>query len=315
MKSALPAGFEPRSLAESIAEAIINNEFFLLVEGVDDIPIYEKLLCEIVNDYNVQCFSNLSDYGVGCDALISTVENLTKTEPSIAVKKIWGAIIDLDSRFFRGTIPTHPQVTTLSRYSIENFFVNKESIVAILKTTTKCGDLAETAAEHIMSAVIPTLQNLSIATAEAILHGVYEEYCGFCSFSTSVDTIKNKPDIRNSLEEWSDFILEQSRDVGFHQTVEDVLKFTKGKWLLNYFLAESIKKIRELHADCKDGSVFRCKSCNAGKYDCCQYKMQIGIDTKIGRGIVTSNFNPRTLEEVMISLSRLTGVSIGDRCN
>lgn len=261
-----------RSLSEHIAEALICKEIFVLVEGVDDIPIYEEILSRIKKDHYVESFSNLSDKGCGCDCIIEAITEYHKnTLDHSKYAYDWIAILDRDIRHIRGTIPNHKNIFVLKSYSIENYFINKTTIECILRTCTNCGTLSTKAAEEIYIDIISDTDDLLTITAEAILNGLYRDYCGYTKFSLKWGAVsKNKSTIHN-LSEDKEFILKNAQDIGFPKSNQDILQTAKGKWALKWFSEKIAKRIEDALTLCGHNTIPICQSCTAGNHTECRF--------------------------------------------
>ena len=110
--------------------AIMSKTPYVIVEGVDDIHIYEEIaksaqvLCEV---YSVEMLEGLVGGNDGVIQAMESIESLNMPEGKSAKEFILG-IIDCDARYYRGEMPVLESVLSLSVYSIESHFVSKFSI-------------------------------------------------------------------------------------------------------------------------------------------------------------------------------------------
>ena len=187
---------------ELLNEAIMSGTGIIIVEGIDDVPFYEKLFSDTTNEIEVYAAENVlfdkdgvtTSCGEGCDGVLRCLELADIDSESIDIEKYLLGIIDKDVREYRGQTINNPAILTLKHYSFESHFVNKETAKYLINISTRATDklLQHHELDNIYNRVMDSVSNLYYISLEALKNSCVTAYSGSIGYSDSIESIKNR---------------------------------------------------------------------------------------------------------------------------
>lgn len=258
---------------ELLQAAIMGETLIIIVEGYDDIAIYERLAKSAGIDCEIFASENILTKIEGCSGVIKNYEIIEVSAPTIKIDKYVLGIIDRDSRFYRGEMPQKDGILVLNYYSIESHFVNSEVMHEIITSITNATDtLCSTSdAIKIFERIKIRLGYLYYLSLEALRNACEPEYSSLAGYGDKVRALigKSIPEAVTSKSSELDLFAAQFE---ITNQWEDLLLVCKGKWLLEMFLVEVISEIKELPANCRNGVITKCQYCIGQVVEKCLYK-------------------------------------------
>ncbi|WP_318475554.1 DUF4435 domain-containing protein [Photobacterium leiognathi] len=254
----------------------------IIVEGVDDIPIYDELVNNIEHDYKVFAVENLEGFNAGCDGVISAMNYIDALPRSRHdYEKFIIGIIDKDVKDFRNEIPDNKYIFPLKYYSMESHFICKDLIIDLVKYSTKTtASLRDLQLENlIFEKIMTSLNNLYYISLDALYGSLDSNYKSDISYSATVGRFKD-PVLLNKIELKKTQLQEFADSKGISFNIESMKKFIKGKWLLDVFCIEFEKKLKELPLECTSGAIQSCQCCISEAEEKCLYKIKEGVNHK-----------------------------------
>lgn len=280
------------------------GEQVLIVEGVDDVTLYENMFKE--KNYTIYAVETIekmdSDdceyYKAGCDGVKKAIEDLIANEANNTdgLKKCILGIVDKDVSDFRGELFESDIVVNLKHYAIESHFINPDSVYRLLKEHTKSGSrlINRELAQQIYSEIIDELEVLYLITLDSLKGAIDRHYTSIFGYSASDECYKNLNKM-NQVQSIKDELLVFAEEQNLTLDESLLLNVTKGKWALSALCDFLNKKIKELTQKCLSNEVPQCQFCRVGEHKHCMYKLKDGITTKT---LKTLAFNLHDLDSL-----------------
>ncbi len=267
---------------EILNESIITGVPAIIVEGIDDITIYDEIASKVSFDVEIYAVENIDGYTEGCEQVISAIENLnTLPSSSYELSNHILGIIDKDVRDYRQDIPEVEPLLVLNYYSIESHFISRIVIANILNLTCKVNrDLVtEKLCDLIMSEIEIKLLALYYFSLESLRKSLEPGYSASFSYSYSsgrIHDIQVKQEILAKQHDLDRFAASH----GLTPCIDTLKGISKGKWLLDVFSFELLVSINGLQARCKESAIDSCKFCITQAFDKCLYRIKEGYIKK-----------------------------------
>lgn len=259
--------------------AIMSKTPYLIVEGVDDIGLYEAIArsaavnCEV---YSVEMIDGLAG---GNNAVTNAMDilNSLSLAPGKNVANYVLGIVDRDARYYRGEMPTLSSILCLDFYSIESHFASKSAIKSIINKITRISSKDEIDIDVIFHAIENNLSDVYYFSLDALKNAVDPTYQSVVGFSSNIgrrkdaNTISKLQALKNDLDMFAaSFNLCASMAV--------MRKFVKGTWLLSAFSDELYKEIEPLVKKCKSNLIKQCRMCELDVKSPCLYQIRDGFN-------------------------------------
>jgi hypothetical protein len=294
---------------ELLNEAIITGIPAVIVEGIDDISIYDEIARKVPFDVEVYAVENIDGFTEGCDQVISAIEELNTL--SISTHKLSDhvlGVIDKDVRDYRLEIPEIEPLLVLNSYSIESHFVSKNIIANILNLSSKVNRelVNDELCELIMDEIAIKLSDLYYFSLESLRKSLDSEYIESFSYSFSVGRINDQMAKQEVLAKQNDLDT-FAASYGLTPCLDTLKSITKGKWLIDVFASELVVSITGLKTKCREGSIDSCKSCIAQAYDKCLYRIKEGFTKKTIKSLALTNVEGVEFDYIVDRISDIKG--------
>lgn len=278
MISHLPVGltFEADELLNS---AIMNKLPVIIVEGCDDIPIYERLALDMGRDCEVYASENILSGKAGCSGVLEHLTTIRDNSEGMDISPYILGVIDRDARYYRGDIPSDNALLVLEFYSIETHFVSSEAVRFLVERTTRAtGHLtSEADAAIIFESIKSELEKLRVFSLEALRKACDQGYDACIGYGDKVRAVLrsgHEDSLRGKEADLEAF----GAAIGVEDGWGGLLAICKGKWLLEVFIDEFKKQVALLPQFCADGLISQCQSCLRQVHKNCLYKMTANFD-------------------------------------
>jgi len=253
--------------------AIMTKVPVLIVEGVDDIPIYERISMAASVNCDVYASETLAGGLEGCTGVINNIAEIRNISGNIPIENFVIGIIDRDVRFYRNEIPDDPAVFALDYYSIESHYISACSIEYLVPRFTKATKklIKPETADNIYQSLCSGLSFLYYVSLEALRNACELDYVGEFGYSMSIKAILNKNLDKKLLEKQT--ILDVfAKSLGLSFSMDTLLKICKGKWIIEIYSDLLYEAIKNLPASCMDATIPQCQSCSNNEPNKCLYK-------------------------------------------
>ncbi|NBD28008.1 DUF4435 domain-containing protein [Paenibacillus glycinis] len=269
------------TIGQIMAKARMTNRPIIIVEGTDDVPIYEKIVRISGKNIEVKAIENIYGYSEGCESVITCIQDaqgkFNESEENI---KYLRGIIDRDVRPFRGEdLLNFKGLFILKYYSIESHFITVNHAEFLLrKILVSDNALNSDIVSYIMSDLEEVYQQLFLISLEALKVACDSNYHGVVSYGFSEGQVTREQSLRTIMSQIylkKEFLESFSEELNLSQ--DDFRLIIKGKWLLEAFAISVFKKIQALSDHCRDRSLAnlsQCQYCETGKLHLCHRKIQ-----------------------------------------
>ncbi|MCX8755555.1 DUF4435 domain-containing protein [Vibrio parahaemolyticus] len=273
---------------ELLNEAIMTETPILLVEGVDDIPVYESIFNLVGKNAEVYAAEVIKEGSDGCRGVIGCIESLREEIPDFDIKPFLLGIMDRDARYYRGEIPQDEALLVLEAYSIESHFVTKEATRHVIKSMTRVTErlLTEEQKNNIHNKLKDSLQDLFYTSLEALKNACIEDYEAKFGYSANLHQIKNQ-NLNTFRVEEREALDQFAAEKGITNSWEDLLKICKGKWLMHEFCSLLREEVNSLTTKCRHSEVSQCQFCMIEAFDKCLYKVISNLNTNMIQNTIT----------------------------
>ena len=259
--------------------AIMSKTPYVIVEGVDDIRVYELVAvsahspCEI---YSVNMIEGLAGGNDGVIQALEIIESLSMPVGKCAEHFVMG-VIDRDARYYRGEMPNLASILSLKEYSIESHFVSKFSIKPAIDKLTRISSTVKIDVDLIYSIIEGNIDDVYYFSLEALKNAIDPNYQSTVGYSSNAgrrkdeNTVKELQARKSQLDAFAAYYELTPR-------IDSLRKFVKGKWLLIAFAEELFKEIEQLVAKCKRAAILQCRMCELDNTAPCLFQLRIGLN-------------------------------------
>ncbi|MGG4481269.1 hypothetical protein [Paenibacillus illinoisensis] len=266
------------SIRQLISRARFQNKPLIIVEGRDDVSVYERLARKVGKDCHIRAIETIPQYGEGCEHVKKFIRNAQSiiSESNVNEKYLLG-VIDRDASFFRGEDNSHLKcLLILEAYSYESHYVTRNHTQFIIESIVHS---MQNINSHVVDFVESDLQSdyedLYYISLEALSNACIKDYEGLIGYSSSYGQIRtNKVSILEELTPKKEQLEEFASLRGLDK---NSLKYiAKGKWLMDMYIDSIFKKIEALQAACSDEvePEITCPYCLAGKREKCDWTLK-----------------------------------------
>ncbi len=266
-----------------ISLAIMSNEPVVLVEGIDDRPIYIRIASVAKVKVDIYPIENIENYSEGCDSVIKCVNYLQPrySERVENDKRVVG-IIDRDVRPYRDLMPHEIDYRNLvglfilQHYSIENYFVTRQNAGRLLTKITFAtpDDLSDELTNFLERDFVENeVEKLWFLSIEALKKACDERYDAVCQYGNDrVKDAKSRGELFSEVQQKSNELERFAQTMGISKS--DYKKIIKGKWLLHVYVQKLNFKIHALQQDCRNGLIPMCQACKVDNFSKCFYRLK-----------------------------------------
>ncbi|MDW2779760.1 hypothetical protein [Pseudomonas sp. BEA3.1] len=279
MIAELPEGlkFEADELLNS---AIMSKVPVVIVEGCDDIPIYERLALSVGRECEIYASENILSGKPGCFGVIEHLDTIRSNSDGMDISPYVLGVIDRDARCYRDEIPVDGALLVLNLYSIESHFVSSEAVRVLVERTTRATNNLTTVedAEKLFDGIKVELEKLYLYSLEAMRKACDRGYEGRFGYSDRIKAILNSGHEQGLLAK-KDELEAFAQSKGITSDWSGLLAVCKGKWLLEVFIDEFKRQVGLLPGFCGSGEINKCQSCVRAIYKNCLYKVTANFDS------------------------------------
>lgn len=272
---------------ELLNEAVMGERPLVIVEGFDDIRLYEEFSKEVNLDCKIVASENILNKGEGCSGVISNINLIESVSGGVDVSKYVLGVIDRDARYFRRDMPESKLILVLKLYSIESHFVIEGVVGRILSSVLNANDdlLKKIDVEEVYRDISSKLMVLYEVSLEALKKACVKDYAAEVGYSSRVRSVfcdGSYQKIMNKKSELDDFAAQNniSKDWGGLRLI------CKGKWLLDFFCDHLYEYIDSLPDLCANKKLTQCQYCSNGNNLKCLYRWREKYQSYHLRGMV-----------------------------
>ncbi|EKN3726133.1 TPA: hypothetical protein ACPZRY_002212 [Yersinia enterocolitica] len=293
-------------ISEVLNEAIMTKIPTIVVEGIDDVKIYDCIAKTVNKNYFVIPIECIDGFSEGNEHVIRAMNQVSILPSSkYGYENYIVGIIDKDVRDFRHDIPINRLIFPLTVYSIESHFVNNEAILLFISELTRATrDLINSDLERfITDKLLENFEDLYLMSLEALKGAIDKEYLAEFSYSFNEGRII---DIKNisSIRKKKTALLSFANDLGINYNLETLKRISKGKWLLFLFCYTLEKTINKLPEKCQEHKITSCRVCITDIKKCL-YKIKDGITHKTLKSILMNKVDLNEFDYIRNKLNSM----------
>jgi len=253
--------------------AIMTKIPILIVEGIDDVPIYERLSISVNIDCDVYASGNIACNTEGCNGVLDSIKEIRSFSQNIPVENFIIGIIDLDVRPYRNELPTDPAIFPLHYYSIESHYINASSVEFLVPRFTNATNrlIKSETIYSMFDSICTKLSFLYYVSLEALKNSCVQDYQGSIGYSKPIKAIVNQG-LHLSVLEKRDQLDAFASSLGLSCSLETILKICKGKWIGEIFSDALYQSISELPENCLKSKIPQCQCCENNEPNKCMYR-------------------------------------------
>lgn len=269
-------GIIPESLqyqaVELLNEARMTKTPVIIVEGRDDVPIYQRLAKNLKKKCEVYASENICIPEAGCAGVIKNITIIRDMAKGLDISQFILGIIDRDARFYRGELIEDEALLILNHYSIENHFITKESIKYIIEQATRATEdlLSDNDCDILFEEIKSELDVLYFCSLEALRKACERDYTSEFGYAEKIRSILKSGAIER-LNAKAESLAEFARGLGLEKNWTTILSICKGKWILQAFMDLVKAKLNKLPEYCRLNAISSCQFCVRKTYDLCLY--------------------------------------------
>ncbi len=268
------------NLNEIYIQSIMTKTATIIVEGVEDVPVYDAICNRLDKNYDVIAIENIEEYSEGSDNVIDAMDIVMEMDHSQHNPNNYiVGVIDKDVRDYRNEIPKNNLIFMLNQYSVESHFVSSNVLPGVLPRAIKATtNLMENDLDSfIYGKIQETINQLYLYSLEALKGALDPSYQSCFSYSYKYGRIKDIV-IREKISQKEHELIEFGSEIGVKSCIQDLKKISKGKWLLNHFCQTLEAILKKLTDDCANERIIKCQFCINQAIEKCQYKLRDGVN-------------------------------------
>lgn len=291
---------------ELLNEAIMSETPILIVEGIDDIPVYEDVANSVDKVVEVYAAENIGDVSEGCRGVINCIENIRCVSENFNIDPYVLGIVDRDSRPYRGETPVDSAILLLNWYSMESHFITNEATEFVIKTLTRATGklLTDDLVVKVHNTIKEQLFNLFYISLESLKGACQAGYDSIIGYSMSIGEIKGRCLVEQVLQKQSELDSFAS-DLDICQSWDDLLKVCKGKWIFTEYCYQLKQQVNLLKDKCKTSEVEQCQFCLSEVFDKCLYKVKSTYNESQLQDLIMSHISTGSFDYVKTRVAQM----------
>ncbi len=299
--------YEPDEL---IIEAKMSGTAIIIVEGSDDIPLYENLINSL-NSKNIEVYASenliISNNTKGCKGVLKALEQINEFSNGIDIEKYILGIIDKDVSDFREENFNLKGLFILKYYSIESHFVVPDNLLYVISQVTNASiSLSQTMNQKInlFNCVVNNMsEDLFYISLDALQNACKRNYVATYKYSDNIINILNTPDYKLRLTDKISDLDSFANNKNIQNNLDNLLLIVKGKWLLDYYVLKIKQLLDTLPNQCNINKL--CQFCKSEKHNNCSFKTLFNINTNAIKTLILKNTSIDSLNYIKERINKM----------
>lgn len=297
------------TFGQLIARARLEKKPLVVVEGKDDIPIYEQFAKKVNKKVRIRAIETFPDYSEGCIHVRKFIEDaqieINKSEEN---EKFILGIIDRDASFYRKEINEMKCLFVLKAYSFESHFVTKKNLEYALEHYLSSNfGINDSVINYILEKYESSINLFYYYSLEALKNACLDSYIGIVGYSKSYGQIIREERLPGE-------IMAKKKELDqFAETMnvpsDDPISIIKGKWLLDLFIDKTHENLLSLSKFCSTNNLVdgqeQCSFCQGGILNKCSWKPKKGFIQSIYRGFIFQFYDEFEVNYIYDELKKL----------
>lgn len=290
---------EQYNISDIVSQSIMTKVPTIIVEGIDDIQVYEDISKSANIRSHVIASELISPFKSGCVGVTELMESIDQMPSSrYQVNDYVIGVIDKDTLDYRGEIKDFSCLFPLKYYSMESHYICCSKILDLVSSMTKANSrlINEKLYEHIQLEINSSLERLYLASLEALAASLIKGYQGEITYSGSIGRIYCDNQMFHRIEQKKEFLLNLANEHEICFSLDSMRKFVKGKWLIESYIKALESSIKNLSNFCGEELLEACDFCISDVENKCSYATKEtlsihSIRALIMKDVSSDNFN------------------------
>lgn len=275
---------------ELLNEAIMSETPVIIVEGIDDIQVYEQIAESTGKYVEVYASENVKGITDGCKGVIESISVIREAANDMDIDKYVLGIIDADTRCYLDTVPNDSAILMLNWYSLESHFITEEATNYVIKNLTRASGklLTDEVIANINETIKEQLFELYLISIEALRNACEKDYEAVLGYSMNLMEIKRRQ-LNTFDREKEEQLYAFANERGISKSWDNLLKVCKGKWLFIEYCYQLKRYIQSLSSQCADSVINQCQFCLVKAFEKCLYRVKTNFEEKQIEELILSN--------------------------
>ncbi|EJS4016456.1 hypothetical protein NW014_004117 [Vibrio parahaemolyticus] len=291
---------------ELLNEAIMSETPVLIVEGIDDIGVYENISMSIGKTCEVYAAENISGISEGCRGVITCIDNIRQASNDFDITPYILGIVDRDTRPYRNETPEDDAILLLNWYSMESHFLTNNATEFVIRNLTKVTNslLSDDLIQQVHATVKSQLDWLYYISLEALKGSCHESYQSCVGYSMGIGEIKGRnlsAEVIQKQAELDAFATQK----GITNCWDELLKICKGKWIFTEYCYQLKSQINLLKNKCETSEIEQCQFCLSETFDKCLYKLKNTYNENHIQDMIMNHIHTGSFNYVKARLSQM----------
>lgn len=275
---------------EILNEAIMSETPMLVVEGVDDISIYEGVCSQLGKYFEVVAVQNLKDMSEGNRGVIEFINLLLDLNYDGDLGNYILGIIDRDARYYRAEVVNNSAIFMLKWYSMESHFITQDAIKCVIEQCTRIQPklLTDELINMVYEKLAMNLMSLYYLSLECLKKACVKEYESLASYKMNVQHLR-AIGVFETISDRKENLDEFAQQKGISNDMSGLLNICKGKWVMSEFCKSLIFELKNLKIKCFHDEITQCQFCHSGNNDLCLYGFEGSYNESQVSSIIKKN--------------------------
>lgn len=293
---------------ELITISMMQEQPILVVEGIDDIPVYEKIVNKIAKQVEIYSPEYFVDVESGCRGVTKIISLLNDNFTEELSSKYVLGLVDKDVRDFRNELIVFENLLNTIYYSMESHLVSDAILKKIFSTYFYIleKDVTSSHVNDFWDYFYLECEYLYLASIDALRSACIEKSQTIFTYKSDYNLVKN-PKVQKTLKENKIENLIFSKIFNLEYDLDNIKRVCKGKWFLGflcekitYYILNEIKFCNELNT--------QCSMCKLGRSSSCFFNIRIRPNKDSVEAIIISNVEHGDFDFLFHKLNKNFGI-------
>ncbi|UXJ70792.1 hypothetical protein [Lysinibacillus fusiformis] len=283
------------TISRLISRARLEDKPLIIVEGKDDINIYEHFVQMANVKATIRAIETIPGYSEGCTHVTRFIEEAqTEIKKTKENERFLLGIIDRDASYFRNEIKKRTKcLFVLKAYSFESHFVSEKHLEYSVKNfISSTASINNEIINYIYKGFLDKIEIYYYLSLEALRNACAKNYKGLLGYKVNYGYIDKNPDIITK-------VLLKKEKLDNYSKLRKIphldITIIKGKWLLDLFIETIYERIKSLSYHCSHNTLLngqeRCFFCESGIMNKCSWSPKKHHDKIILKNLVLQHFD------------------------
>lgn len=261
--------------SELLTISIMQECPIIIVEGIGDIPVYEKIFSTMLDDFEIYTSEQINGIEPGCRGVEKIIRIVNEGYDINFIKKYIAGIIDKDVKDYRGELSNIDNLVVTDYYSMETHFIANTVVKKIFSNFIRIPEskIPDVLLHEFWDFFYFESEYLYLASLDALRKSINSEADAIFSYASNYNETKNRI-VQAKLQQEKIRNLIFAFKLGLEFDVEYLKKICKGKWFLEFFCEKISYFITNEIMICQN-TEYKCDMCLRGNSGGCLYNFRV----------------------------------------